>query len=87
MQIRMPLISVLLFIASIRRNNAIVNNRDKKGKSQELLEKMLLQWADDLHWDSIFMQRSLSMFKAEEMLLLLFPLPLFSSEKAYFKTS
>ena len=64
----MSLISVLLFMASIRRNNAIVNDIDKKGKSQELLEKMSLHWDDDLRWDSIFMQRSLSMFRAEEML-------------------
>lgn len=60
-------------MASIRRNNAIVNDIDKKGKSQELLEKMSLHWDDDLHWDSIFMQRSLSNFRAEEMLLNLIP--------------
>lgn len=51
----MPLISVLLLIASIRKNNAIVNNIDKKGKSQKPLGKMLLHWDDDLCWDSIFM--------------------------------
>lgn len=78
----MSLISVLLFMASIRRNNAIVNDIDKKGKSQELLEKMSLHWDDDLRWDSIFMQRSLSMFRAGEMLQFSYsPLPLLSSEK------
>ena len=54
LDIRFPFISVLLFIASIRRNNAIDNNIDKQqGKSQKLLGKAL-HWDDDLRWDSIF---------------------------------
>ena len=54
--IRIPLISVLSLIASIRKNNAIVNNIDKKGKSQKLLTKVSLRWDDNFwSWDSIFM--------------------------------
>ena len=53
--IRIPLISVLVLIASIRKNNAIVNNIDKKGKSQKLLTKVSLRWDDNFWKHSIFM--------------------------------
>ena len=54
LDIRSPLTSILLFVASIRRNNAIVNHIEKKGKSQKLLGKVSLHWEDDFRWDSIF---------------------------------